>query len=112
MPLLPGIGLSAAAAIHVIKSEYGLPVGCEPPNALTTWKKAKKEMGPYAYATCLAGSCLITQSLGANSISYGSIENAEAVSPAGAMADAIIAWNARRFGVRPKTNNHQLSKIS
>jgi tetrahydromethanopterin S-methyltransferase subunit H len=69
-------------------------------------------MGPYAYTTCLAGSCLITQSLGANFILYGPIENAEAVFPACAMADAIIAYNARRFGIRPKANNHPLFKIS
>lgn len=107
---VPSTGLSARA-IHVIKSEYGLPVGCGSSNAITIWKKAKKEMGPYAYSTCLAGSCLITQSLGANFILYGPIENAEAVFPACAMADAIIAYNARRFGIRPKTKNHPLFKI-
>ncbi|MFX1509455.1 MAG: tetrahydromethanopterin S-methyltransferase subunit H [Promethearchaeota archaeon] len=107
---VPSIGISARA-VYIIKSEYGFPVGCGPPNAITTWKKVKKEMGPYAYNTCLAGSGLITQSLGANFILYGPIEDAEAVFPACAMADAIIAYNARRFGIRQQTKNHPLLKI-
>jgi len=68
-------------------------------------------MCPSAYSTYLAGSCLITQSLGANFVLYGPIENAEAVFPACAMADAIIACNARRFGIRPETRHHPLFKI-
>jgi tetrahydromethanopterin S-methyltransferase subunit H len=107
---VPSIGISARA-IYIIKNKYGLPVGCGPANAITTWKKAKKEMGPFAYTTCLAGSCLITQSQGANFVLYGPIENAEAVFPACAMADAIIAYNARRFGIRPETKQHPLFKI-
>ncbi|MFX1540927.1 MAG: tetrahydromethanopterin S-methyltransferase subunit H [Promethearchaeota archaeon] len=107
---VPSIGISARA-VYIIKSEYGFPVGCGPPNAITTWKKAKKEMGPYAYNTCLAGSGIITQSLGANFVLYGPIEEAEAVFPACAMADAIIAYNARRLGIRQKTKNHPLLKI-
>ncbi len=107
---VPSIGISTRA-IYNIKSEYGFPVGCGPPNAITTWKKVKKELGPYAYSTCLAGSGLVTQSLGANFVLYGPIEDAEAVFPACAMADAIIAYNARRFGIRPKTKNHPLFKI-
>ncbi len=107
---VPSIGISARA-VYIIKNEYGFPVGCGPPNAITTWKKAKKEMGPYAYNTCLAGSGIITQSLGANFVLYGPIEEAEAVFPACAMADAIIAYNARRLGIRQKTKNHPLLKI-
>ena len=104
------IGLSARA-IYIIKSELGFPVGCGPSNAITTWKKVKKEMGPYAYSTSLAGSCIITQSLGANFVLYGPVEGAEAVFPACAMADAIIAYNARRFGIKSKTRQHPLFKI-
>ncbi len=107
---VPSIGISARA-IYMIKSEFGFPTGCGPPNAITTWKKVKKDLGPYAYNTCLAGSGLITQSLGANFILYGPIEDAEAVFPACAMADAIIAYNARRYGIRQKTKQHPLFKI-
>jgi tetrahydromethanopterin S-methyltransferase subunit H len=107
---VPSIGISARA-IYMVKSEYGLPAGCGPSNAITTWKKAKKELGPFAYTTCLSGSCLITQSLGANFVLYGPIENAEAVFPACAMANAIIAYNARRFGIRPESKHHPLFKI-
>ncbi|MFW9915413.1 MAG: hypothetical protein ACFFGZ_07345 [Candidatus Thorarchaeota archaeon] len=39
------------------------------------------------------------------------MEEAEAVFPACAMADAIIAYNARRLGIQQKTKNHPLLKI-
>jgi len=107
---VPSIGL-ATEAIRLVKSEYGFPVGCGPSNAITTWKKVKKEMGPYAYNVCLGASCLATQLFGANFVLYGPIEGMEATFPACAMADAIIAYNARRFGVRPKVKNHPLYKI-
>jgi len=107
---VPSIGL-AAKAIHLVKNEYGFPVGCGPSNAITTWKKVKKEMGSYAYNVCLGGSCLATQLFGANFVLYGPIEGMEAAFPACAMADAIIAYNARRFGVKPKVKNHPLYKI-
>lgn len=107
---VPSIGL-AARAIYLIKNEYGFPVGCGPSNAITTWKKVKMEMGPYSYNVCLAGSCVFTQSLGANFVLYGPIEGAEAVFPACAMIDAMVAYNARKFGIRPQVREHPLFKI-
>lgn len=107
---VPSIGF-AAKAINLVKSTYGLPAGCAPANAVTTWKKLKKEYPPSAYLSCIAGSMVITNMMGANFILYGPVELAEAAFPACAMADAIIAYGARRLGTRPKVSNHPLFKI-
>jgi tetrahydromethanopterin S-methyltransferase subunit H len=107
---VPSIG-HAAKAVYLVKSEYGLPAGCGPSNALTTWKRVKKEYAPYAYPACLAGSAIINIMMGASFILYGPIEFAEAVYPACAMTDAIIAYAARKLGTRPKVSKHPLFKI-
>ena len=107
---VPSICLSARA-ICIIKSEYGLPVGIRASKRHNNVEKNRKEMGTYTYSMCPAGSCLITQSLGADFVSYGLTENSEAVFPAYAMANAIIAYNARRFGIRPETRHHPLFGI-
>lgn len=107
---VPSIG-HAIKAIYLVKDECGLPAGCGPSNAVTTWKRVKKEYAPYAYPACLAGSAIITMMTGANFVLYGPIELAEAVYPACAMTDAIIAYAARKLGTRPKVKNHPLFKI-
>jgi tetrahydromethanopterin S-methyltransferase subunit H len=107
---VPSIG-HAAKAIRLVKDEYGLPAGCGPSNAVTTWKRVKKEYAPYAYPACLAGSSIITMMTGANFVLYGPIEFAEVVYPVCAMIDAIIAYAARKLGTRPKVKDHPLFKI-
>jgi len=107
---VPSIG-HAAKAIYLVKSEYGLPTGCGPSNAIMTWKRVKKEYKPFAYHACLAGSAIINMMTYANFILYGPIGFAETVYPACAMTDAIIAYAARKLGTRPKVSNHPLFKI-
>jgi len=106
-----GIGISARA-IYLVKNQFGLPAGCGPANAITTWTKVKKgEFGPYAYNICLGGSAVVTQMMGANFVLYGPIELAEAAFPACAMTDTLIAYTAKRLGTTPKTKDHPLYKI-
>jgi len=107
---VPSIGY-ATKAVYLVKSEHGLPAGCGPSNAVTAWKKVKTEYNSYAYPSSLAGSAIITMMMGANFVLYGPIELAEAVYPACAMTDAIIAYAARKLGTRPKVKNHPLFKI-
>lgn len=107
---VPSIG-HAAKAIYLVKSEHGLPTGCGPSNAITTWKRLKKEYKPFAYHACLAGSAIVNIMTYANFILYGPMEFAETVYPACAMTDAIIAYAARKLGTRPKVSNHPLFKI-
>ena len=108
---VPSIGI-AARAVQLIKNEFGLPTGCAPANAVTSWKRMKKgEFGPAAYNVCLGGSVVVTQMAGANFVLHGPVEFAEAAFPACAMTDAIIAYAAKRLGTTIKTQNHPLYKI-
>ena len=108
---VPSIGL-AAKAINLVKSEFGLPAGCGPANAVTTWKRVKKgEFGPYGYNVCSGGSGTVTQMMGANFVLYGPIELAETAFIACAMTDALIAYTAKRLGTAIQTKNHPLYKI-
>jgi len=107
---VPSIGL-ALDAITLVKNEIGLPAGCATSNAITTWKKLKREFSLTGYDVCTASAGVMTLTSGANFLLYGPIELANKVFPACAMADALIAYTGRRSGIRPKVSTHPLFKI-
>ena len=108
---MPSIAI-CSKAIQLVKSEFGLPAGCGPANAVTTWKRVKKgEFGPHAYEVCSGGSGILTQIMGADFVMYGPIELSEAAFIACAMTDALVAYAARKLGIVTKTRNHPLYKI-
>jgi tetrahydromethanopterin S-methyltransferase subunit H len=108
---MPSIAI-CSQAIRLVKSEFGLPTGCGAANAVTTWKRVKKgEFGPLAYEVCSGGSGILTQTMAANFLLYGPIELSETMFIACAMADALIAYGARKLGIVTKTRNHPLYKI-
>lgn len=107
---VPSISL-ASEAIHLVKSRLGLPAGCAPSNAVTTWKRAKEGLGPHALDVCLASSAVLTQARGADFVLYGPIKYADRVFPACALTDALQAYQGRRQGIKPKTGEHPLAKI-
>ena len=108
---MPSIAI-CSKAIQLVKSEFGLPAGCGPANAVTTWKRVKKgEFGPHAYEVCSGGSGILTQMMGADFVMYGPIELSEAAFIACAMTDALVAYAARKLGIVTKTRNHPLYKI-
>ncbi|MGD6806105.1 MAG: tetrahydromethanopterin S-methyltransferase subunit H family protein [Candidatus Bathyarchaeia archaeon] len=102
---VPSLGV-AGKAIFAVKERFGLPAGCAPANAVSIWKKLKEgEFGPEGRKVCLAASTLYTQMMGANFVIAGPIEYAEAVFPACAMADAIIAAEAQKMGIKISANH-------
>lgn len=105
----PSIGL-AAEAVALVKKEFGLPCGGGPVNAVSEWKRVE-ELGVYAKNVCTANAVTAMQYAGADFVLYGPIGKAEVVFPAAAMTDALIAYEARVHGIRPKTKNHPLFKI-
>jgi len=106
---VPSIGL-AIEAISLVKDQLGLPAGSAPCNSMPQWERVK-EFGKSTRGTCLAAMGVVTQMAGADFVLYGSISKAEAVFPAVAMTDAIIAYNVKWAGVKPKVKNHPLFKI-
>jgi tetrahydromethanopterin S-methyltransferase subunit H len=108
---MPSIAV-CSKAIQLVKSEFGLPAGCGPANAVTTWKRVKKgAFGPHGYEVCAGGSGILTQMMGADFVMYGPIELSEATFIACAMTDALIAYGARKLGIVTRTKNHPLYKI-
>jgi len=105
---VPSIGL-AAEAIRLLKEEVGLPTGAAPCGVVGYWKKAR-EGGRYRKALCSASALALIQASGADFVIYGSIRKAPDVFPVCAMVDAIIAYTARMWGVRPLTRSHPLYK--
>jgi len=106
---VPSIGL-AIEAIWLVKNRLGLPAGSAPCNSMHQWKRVK-EFGKSARNTCLAAMGVVTQMAGADFILYGSISKAETVFPAVAMTDAIIAYNMKWAGIKPKVKDHPIFKI-
>lgn len=107
---VPSLGFSAKA-ISLVKEVYGLPAGCGPANAVVPWEKLKKEYVSYSYHAAIASSVVMNVMHNADFILYGPIQFAESIYPSCAMADAVIAYSARKLGTRPKVKNHPLFKI-
>lgn len=111
MPVLdvPSIGFGAQG-ICLAKEEFGMPTGTASVGVVGRWSKVE-ELGQYAKRLCRAGAATIAQAMGANFIIYGSAAKARDIFPVCAMIDAIIAYSARNFGIKPLTKNHPLYKI-
>jgi len=106
---VPAIGFGARG-IYLAKEEFGLPTGTAPVGVVGRWKKLE-HLGKYAKPVCRGGATTLAQAMGADFIIYGSVAKARNIFPVCAMIDAIIAYNARIYGVRPLTKNHPLYKI-
>ena len=104
---------SAAAFTFVSKTIYGLPTGCGIHNAVSswTWIKKLKKINSEVYRAADVASNLIVQTLGADYLLYGPIENAELVFPLVAMGNAFTAESAYlEFGIEPSAE-HPFKKI-
>jgi len=106
---VPSIGFGAKG-IYLAKEKFGLPTGTAPVGVIGRWKKIE-ELGKYAKIICRGGATTLAQAMGADFVIYGSIAKARNIFPVCAMIDAIIAYNARTYGIRPLTKNHPLYKI-
>jgi len=106
---VPAIGFGAKG-VYLAKEEFGLPTGTAPVGVVGRWDKVKS-LGKYAKIVCRGGAATIAQTMGADFIIYGSAAKARNVFPVCAMIDAIIAYNARSYGIRPLTKKHPLYKI-
>ena len=106
---VPSIGFGSKG-IHLAKEEFGMPTGTAPVGVIGRWDKVG-DLAKYAKVICRGGATTLAQAMGADYIIYGSAAKAKNIFPVCAMMDAIIAYNARNYGIRPLTNNHPLYKI-
>jgi len=106
---IPSIA-TASEGIQMLKECFGLPTGAAPLGVVGMWRRAG-DFGLNAKKTCRGVVAAMVQAAGADFIIYGSMEKARSIFPACAIADAIIAYGARRSGVKPLTKNHPLYRI-
>jgi tetrahydromethanopterin S-methyltransferase subunit H len=87
---LPTLG-QALRAMHEVKNETGLPVGCGAHNAVALWRGLKTKMGEQAVKPCLASVNAVSAAVGADFVLYGPIDDAKVVFPAVAMVDTAYS---------------------
>lgn len=113
VPLGSGAGASMRA-ITAIKGHMGLPAGGGFHNTASAWdwlrdhKKTKENPREY-YLPADIGTNVAAQTLGANFLLYGPIENAGYVTPTAAMIDIMLEENAKELGIA--IENEHLSPI-
>ncbi|RLG39594.1 MAG: tetrahydromethanopterin S-methyltransferase subunit H, partial [Thermoproteota archaeon] len=88
---IPTLGM-ACRAIQGLKEELGIPVGCSPHNAVSTWKGLKSKMGNQAVRPALASASAMAAAVGGDFVLYGPIEAAPYVFPVVAMVDAAMGY--------------------
>jgi len=106
---VPAIGFGSGG-IYTAKEEFGMPTGTAPVGVIGRWNKVGN-LAKHAKIVCRGGATTLAQAMGADYIIYGSAAKAKNIFPVCAMIDAIIAYNARNYGIRPLTKHHPLSKI-
>lgn len=103
----PGI---AGKAIYELKNRYGYPCGCAPTHTHHHRWKSRKRYNKLGQRAALVSTATSLQILGADFVMYGSIKQTEVI-PAMGMIDAIIAYTAMQYGIKPKNKNHPLYKM-
>ncbi|MEE4241423.1 MAG: hypothetical protein V2I36_08145 [Desulfopila sp.] len=100
---------TCAAAMPQLKEEFGLPCGCSPTHThITRWKKAK-QFSAKGQAAAKVSCATMLQVSGADYFIYD-IKQTEVI-PAMAMIDAEIAYGAKNWKIRPKSDQHPLYRI-
>ena len=106
----PSMG-TAVRAIPIIKEKFGHPTGLGSGNVVTTmgWVKANFEK-QFRYGTRTATNAIM-QTMGANWLMFGPVEQADYVFPAVAIVDAYVASAMGDLGIRPLEETHPIYKI-
>ncbi len=102
---------TAVRAIPVIKEKFGHPTGLGTGNVVTTmgWVKANFEK-QFRKGTRTATNAIM-QTMGANWLMFGPIEQSDYVFPAVAIVDAYVASAMGDIGIRPLEESHPIYKI-
>ena len=100
---------TCAAALRDIKEEFSLPCGCSPTHThRDRWKKSRL-FSSKEQAAAKVSCATMLQVAGADYFIYD-IKQTEVI-PAMAMVDAEIAYGAKNWRIRPKSDTHPLYKV-
>jgi tetrahydromethanopterin S-methyltransferase subunit H len=94
-------------ANHLIKQEFGLPVGCAPSNGTYMWRKTASERDRYKFAAIDTGLQAIS-ALMSDFIFYGPMTGTSRVFPAVAAASSMMAALAYNESGFLPSGNHPL----
>ena len=106
---LPTTSLSLVAN-HLIKKEFGLPVGCAPSNGSYMWRKSASEPDRVKFPAIDAGVHAITALL-SDFLFYGPMTGTSRVFPAVAAASSMMAALAYEESTLLPTGNHPLNLL-
>lgn len=100
---------TCSVAMGELKEEFGLPCGCSPTHThITRWKKAK-QFSAKGQAAAKVSCATMIQVTGADYFIYD-VKQTEVI-PAMAMVDAEIAYAAKNWRIRPKSDTHPLYNV-
>jgi tetrahydromethanopterin S-methyltransferase subunit H len=86
-----------AVSCDKIKTEFGLPVGCAPPNAVFEWKKGKDSFGKEARIACESAMTIFIRDFGADFILFGPSKYAPQIFAPMALHTAITSYYQKRI---------------
>ncbi|MCX6695007.1 MAG: tetrahydromethanopterin S-methyltransferase subunit H [Candidatus Altiarchaeota archaeon] len=100
-------------AIPVMKSEYGLPVGCAIHNTLESWlwMRDYRKKRPEDYECFDVGVNTLVPALCGDFVVYGPIELARKVFPAIAFTDKLVAEGAQEYFGTEISDGHPYHKL-
>jgi tetrahydromethanopterin S-methyltransferase subunit H len=101
----------AVIAIPKIKEKYGHPTGLGTGNVVTTMGWVKAHIAKEFRLGTRTATNAIMQTMGANWLMFGPVEQADYVFPAIAIVDTYIAVAMGELGVRPLHEQHPAYKI-
>lgn len=107
---VPSIALSART-VFLVKERLGLPCGCAPSNAMSTWKKCLEDFGEIGFRACRTYANAMPILMGADFTLFGPISYASDVFPVCALADALVAYSGRYLGTKIGIPDHPLRRI-
>ena len=106
----PSMG-TAVRAIPIIKEKFGHPTGLGSGNVVTTMGWVKANFAKEFRLGTRTATNAIMQTMGANWLMFGPVEQADYVFPAVAIVDAYVASAMGDLGIRPLEETHPIYKI-
>jgi tetrahydromethanopterin S-methyltransferase subunit H len=106
----PDMG-TAVIAIPKIKEKFGHPTGLGTGNVVTTMGWVKAHFAKEFRLGTRTATNAIMQTIGANWLMFGPVEQSDYVFPAVAIVDAYIAAAMGDLGIRPLHEQHPVYKI-